>query len=52
MVAALTSASGIAAGVAGMVIWALLAFIATVLAVARRRTVSARALLEASPVPA
>lgn len=52
MVAALTAASGVAAGVAGMVIWALLAFIATVLAVARRRTVSARTLLEASPMPA
>jgi putative membrane protein len=29
-------------------VWGLLAFIATVIAVARRRTVSARSLIEAS----
>lgn len=52
MVAALTSASGVGAGLAGLAIWGVLAFIATVLAVARRRTVSARTLLAASPVTA
>ena len=49
MVAALTSASGIGAAMAGLAIWAGLAFLATVLAVARRRTTSARALLMPSP---
>ena len=52
MVAALTSASGIGAAIAGLAIWAALAFLATVLAVARRRTTSARELLTASPAPA
>ena len=52
MVAALTSASGIGAALAGLSIWAALAFLATVLAVARRRTTSARELLAASPSPA
>jgi putative membrane protein len=52
MVAALTSASGIGAAMSGLAIWACLAFLATVLAVARRRTTSARALLTASPTPA
>ena len=52
MVAALTSASGIGSAMAGLAIWAGLAFLATVLAVARRRTTSARALLTASPAPA
>ncbi len=52
MVAALTSASGIGAALAGLAIWAALAFLATVLAVARRRTTSARELLAASPSPA
>ncbi len=52
MVAALTSASGIGAAIAGLAIWAGLAFLATVLAVTRRRTTSARALLTASPSPA
>ena len=37
---------------AGLVVWALLAFGATILAVARRRTTSARAILEASPATA
>lgn len=52
MLAALTSAGGLGAGVAGLAIWSLLAFIATTLAVASRRTVSARTLLAASPIPA
>ena len=52
MVAALTSASGIGAAMAGLAIWAGLAFLATVLAVARRRTTSARAILTTSPSPA
>jgi putative membrane protein len=49
MVAALTSASGVGAGLAGLAIWGVLAFVATILAVARRRTISARTLLAASP---
>jgi len=52
MVAALTSASGIGAAIAGLVIWTLVALAATMLAVARRRTTSARALLKAAPVTA
>ena len=54
MVAALTSAggAGASAGIAGLVIWTLLALSATILAVARRRTTTARALLKASPVAA
>ncbi|GAA1961488.1 YhgE/Pip family protein [Microbacterium deminutum] len=52
MVAALTSASGVGAALAGLAIWSLLAFLATVIAVARKRTTSARELLAASPAPA
>ncbi len=52
MVAALTSATGIGAALAGLAIWAVLALAATVIATARRRTTSARALLTASPSPA
>ncbi|MBD8022461.1 YhgE/Pip family protein [Microbacterium gallinarum] len=52
MVAALTEAGGIGAAFAGLIVWALLAFGATILAVARRRTTSARALLDAVPVTA
>lgn len=52
MLAALTSASGIGAAFAGLVIWTLVALAATMLAVARRRTTSARELLEATPVTA
>ncbi len=51
MVAALTSASGVGAALAGLAIWGVLAFLATVLAVTRRRTTSARALLTASALP-
>lgn len=50
MVAALTSESGLGAALAGLVIWALVALVATILVVARRRTLSARALLEATAV--
>jgi putative membrane protein len=52
MVAALTSASGLGAAFAGLVIWTLVALGATMLAVARRRTTSARALLKTTPVTA
>lgn len=52
MVAALTSATGVGAGLAGLAIWGGLALVATVLAVARRRTISARAVLAASPAVA
>jgi len=52
MVAALTSASGLGAALAGLVIWTLLALAATMLVVARRRTTSARALLKTTPVTA
>lgn len=48
MVAALTTASGVGAAFAGLIVWSLLAFIATTVAVVRRRTVSARALTAAS----
>ena len=49
MLAALTPAGGLGAGLAGMIIWAGLAFVATVIAVGRRRTASTRELLAASP---
>ncbi|NYF17799.1 putative membrane protein [Microbacterium sp. AK009] len=51
MLAALTSADGLGAGLAGLAVWTVLALIASVLAVSRRRTVSARSL-RASPAPA
>lgn len=49
LLAALTAAGGVGAGVVGMLVWAGLAFVATILAVARRRTTSARAILQAAP---
>lgn len=52
MLAALTDSSGLGAAIAGLAIWSVLAFLATTLAVARRRVASARDLLAASPVPA
>jgi putative membrane protein len=52
MLAALTDAGGLGAGIAGLLIWSGLAFLATTLAVARRRVASSRDLLAASPVPA
>ncbi|MET0671921.1 MAG: YhgE/Pip family protein [Microbacterium pygmaeum] len=52
MLAALTDSSGLGAAIAGLAIWSVLAFLATTLAVARRRVASARDLLAVSPVPA
>ncbi len=52
MLSALTETNGVGAAIAGLAVWAVLAFGATVLAVARRRTTSARAVLKASPTPA
>lgn len=52
MLAALTDAGGLGAGIAGLLIWSGLAFIATTIAVARRRVASSRDLLAASPAPA
>jgi putative membrane protein len=49
MLAALTAADGLGAAIVGLVVWAVLAFVATTVAVARRRSVPARALLAASP---
>ncbi|MCG7413759.1 YhgE/Pip family protein [Microbacterium aurum] len=49
MLAALTPASGIGAGLVGMLVWATLGFIATVVVVARRRSAGAKVLLAASP---
>jgi putative membrane protein len=49
MLAALTSATGVGAGIVGLVVWGILALGATVLVVTRRRTTSARALVAASP---
>jgi len=49
MLAALTPAGGVAAGLVGMIVWALLALLVTVVAVARRRTTSARAILATAP---
>ncbi|GAA2010111.1 YhgE/Pip family protein [Microbacterium ulmi] len=51
MLAGLGPATGVWAGLVGLLVWGLLAFAATVVTVARRRTVSARALLTASPAP-
>ena len=45
MLAALTAAGGLGAGLAGMIVWAGLALVATIVAVARRRTAKASALL-------
>jgi len=50
--AALTSASGLGAGIAGLVIWALLAFGATILAVMRRRSTTPAVLLREVPAAA
>ncbi|WP_200826245.1 YhgE/Pip family protein [Microbacterium timonense] len=52
MVAALTSASGIGAALAGLVIWTVLSLAATMIVVARRRFTSARALLKTAPAAA
>ena len=52
MLAALTDAGGLGAAIAGLVIWAGLAFIATTIAVARRRVARPNDLLAASAAPA
>ena len=49
LVGTLTAAGGVTAGAIGLVAWGVLALIATMLVVARRRSTSARALLAASP---
>lgn len=49
LLAAITSAGGLGAGLAGMIAWAALAFVATTIAVTRRRTANTRALLAAPP---
>ena len=48
----LAGTPGLGAGVAGLVIWALLAFCATVLVVVRRRTTSVKALARELPLAA
>ena len=52
MLAALTESAGFGAGVAGLLIWSMVAFIVTTIAVARRRVVQSRELLMASPIAA
>jgi len=49
LLGALTAAGGVGAGAVGMLVWAALAFAATIVAVALRRTANSRTLL--SPVP-
>ncbi|WP_454119468.1 YhgE/Pip family protein [Microbacterium lacticum] len=49
MLSALTSAGGLGAGVAGMIVWAALAVVVTIIAVARRRTAKASTLLQPAP---
>lgn len=51
MLSALTSTDGIGAALVGLVIWAVIGFIVTVVAVTRRRSVTSRSLL-ASPATA
>jgi putative membrane protein len=52
LVASLTAAGGVTAGVVGLLVWAGLALIATIVAVARLRTTDARAILKAAPATA
>lgn len=49
MLSALTSAGGLGAGLAGLVVWAGVALISTVIAVTRRRTAKPSALLAPAP---
>lgn len=49
LLAAITPAGGLGAGLAAMIAWAVLAFIATTIAVMRLRTANTRALLAAPP---
>ncbi|MFS0735247.1 YhgE/Pip domain-containing protein [Microbacterium sp. 1P10UB] len=48
----LTGAGGVGAGVTGMIVWAVLSFAVTVIVVARKRSVAARAFVAASTLPA
>ncbi len=48
LLAALTPAGGAGVAIAGLVVWSLLAFVATTFALARRRSTTARAVLTAS----
>ncbi|MCR2825603.1 YhgE/Pip domain-containing protein [Microbacterium sp. zg.Y909] len=48
MLGVLTDAGGVGAGAAGLVIWGVLAFVASTLAVTRRRSTSAKAVLGAA----
>lgn len=50
--AALAGTSGVGAGIAGMLIWAVVSFGATVLVVMRRRTTSVKALVQELPLAA
>ena len=52
LVASLTAAGGVTAGLVGMLVWAGLALLATIVAVARLRTTTARAVLKTAPVTA
>ena len=47
--AALTSAGGLGAGLAGMIVWAALAVVVTIIAGARRRTAKPSTLLQPAP---
>ena len=47
LLATVTSSTGLGAGIGGMLVWAGLAFVATIIAVTRRRATTARALLDA-----
>jgi putative membrane protein len=48
LLAALTTTGGVGAGIGGLLIWSLLAFVASTVAVARRRMVSTRTLQAAT----
>ncbi|WP_308491754.1 YhgE/Pip domain-containing protein [Microbacterium terrisoli] len=50
--AALTGSAGVGAGIAGLLIWALISFGATVVVVMRRRTTSVKALVQELPLAA
>ena len=52
MLAGLTESAGFGAGIAGLLIWSVVAFIVTTIAVARRRVVQSRELLAISPIAA
>lgn len=52
MVASLTPAGGVIAGLVGMIVWGGLALLVTVVAVARRRTTNARAVIAVAPAAA